>query len=99
MAKAMQLPLPGLDMDAVRDAGASWTSVMTECCSARRADTRTRSELRRLERHVRRLVEAGNRRRWTVGQMEQAGQYLAEIRQILKHFREVTQSAGPDRAP
>jgi hypothetical protein len=56
---------------------------MTECCSARRADTRTRRELRRLERHVRRLIEAGNRRRWTVGQMEFALQLLAEVREYL----------------
>jgi hypothetical protein len=82
MPSLLQPPLPGLGMDDAPDAGACWTVRPTACCTAWNAVGRR--ELRRLERHVRRLVEAGNRRRWTVGQMEQAGQYLAEIRQILQ---------------
>jgi hypothetical protein len=54
---------------------------MTECCTAWNAVGR--SELHRLERHVRRLIEAGKRRRWTPGQMEFALQLLAEVREYL----------------
>ena len=81
MAKAMQLPLPGLDMDDAPDAGACWTVRPTACCTASNAVGR--SELRRLERDLRRLIEAGKMRRWTPGQMEFALQLLAEVREYL----------------